>query len=123
MDLKEKINLWLPVIVWCGFIFALSSIPTLPKVGFIWWDFILKKSAHILEYAVLFYLLSRALRGRKNAFWISLVFGLVYAVLDEFHQSFVPGRSSRVYDVGFDLAGMLSVFWYIRQKERRIVNV
>ncbi|MBI4034819.1 MAG: VanZ family protein [Candidatus Chisholmbacteria bacterium] len=93
---------WGPVIVWAGVIFGLSSIPTLPRVEILWWDFILKKSAHVIEYAVLFYLLHRTGLSVKRAF----LWGLVYAASDEIHQRFVPGRTSRLTDVGVDALGM-----------------
>jgi VanZ family protein len=118
---KKFLSLWGPVVFWCLVIFGFSSIPMLPKVGFIWWDFVIKKSAHVGEYAIFYFLLFRAFN--KNKFqvldtknWLlPLLFGLLYASSDEFHQSFVPGRTSRVRDVGFDLLGMLLSLWFIKK--------
>ncbi len=67
-------------------------------------DFIIKKSAHILEYTVLFLLWFRAL-GNKNPFQ-AIIFSLIYAFTDEIHQLFVPGRTGRLRDVGIDFVGM-----------------
>lgn len=95
-----------PVFLWAGLIFIISSIPSLPQVGFLWWDFALKKSAHMFEYAVLFYLLIRAKLPVSTAFLIAIL----YAISDEIHQRFVPGRTSKLTDVGFDTMGMLTAY-------------
>jgi VanZ family protein len=122
MKLKRWLFLWGPAILWCGVIFGFSSIPTPPKVGFIWWDFLIKKSAHITEYAILFFLIWRAIRNsfklqvvRPKLFLGILFFCLFYAISDEFHQSFVMGRTPTVRDVGFDLTGMV-LAWYAIKK-------
>lgn len=94
---------WLPVFLWASVIFFFSSLPQ-QKVGetFIS-DFIIKKIAHISEYAILFALTFRA-TGKK--FIQTFVFVIFYAILDEIHQGFVPGRTPKIYDVlGFDLTG------------------
>ncbi len=134
--MKKTLSFWLPVFLWCGLIFTMSSIPTLPKVGFIWWDFIMKKSAHLIEYAILYFLLWRAITKAKlkvknrrlrvetqgvdlkdiKIWIIPLIFGLLYAMSDEFHQSFVLGRTSKVRDVGFDFLGMLIMLYWLKKK-------
>lgn len=103
------ISRWLPVLLWATVIFTLSSIPTLPKVEIIWWDFLLKKTAHVIEYAILFSLLIRALQAKTSPKLtiVAFIIAVVYALSDEFHQSFVPGRTARLTDVGFDTFGML----------------
>lgn len=117
-----KLKLWGPSIVWGVLIFTLSSIPTLPKVEIIWWDYFLKKSAHMFEYAVLFFLLVRALTKKKlkkatsKIFLIAATITLLYAASDEWHQSFVPGRGARLTDVGYDAAGMVISLLLVRRK-------
>jgi VanZ family protein len=102
------------VIGWSVLIFTISSLPTLPRVGFIWWDFILKKSGHALEYAVLYTLVYKTMSPNSN--WRTpLLFGLAFALSDEYHQSFVPGRSARFTDVGFDTFGMLIAYWRLKR--------
>lgn len=103
--MSKRISSWVLVFIWAAVIFTLSSIPTLPKSEIIWWDFLLKKTAHVIEYAILFLLLLRAL-GKKHATLIFII-AILYAFSDEFHQSFVPGRTSRLSDVGFDTLGMI----------------
>ena len=81
--------------------FALSSIPSL-TTGLGVWDTILRKGAHATEYAILGFLLLRAL-GRELP---SFLVGLAYAATDEFHQHFVRGRHASPVDVAIDAAGV-----------------
>ena len=92
---------WLPVILWAALIFALSSVPDL-GTGLGGWDLVLRKLAHAAEYAILGALLVRA-TGRAG-----LAFGLgaLYALSDEIHQNFVPGRHGAPLDVAIDAVGV-----------------
>ena len=92
---------WLPVLLWAGVIFALSSIPSL-GTGLGVWDPILRKGAHVTEYAILAVLLVRAL-GRELP---ALALGVLYAASDELHQSFVRGRHASPIDVAIDVGGL-----------------
>ena len=92
---------WLPVLAWAALIFALSSIPSL-TTGLGTWDLVLRKAAHAAEFAVLGVLLARAL-AELPAF----AAGVAYAVSDEVHQRFVPGREGALLDVAIDAAGVL----------------
>jgi VanZ family protein len=90
-----------------AFIFAASSIPDLgPLPGGL-----SDKSGHSIGYALLGALLLRALaRGSlRGVTWrsglVSIAFATLYGVSDEFHQSFVPGRSPDRYDVLADCIG------------------
>ena len=63
---------------------------------------------------ILFYLLVRADNWKSDKprrFTIALGLTLLYAISDEVHQSFVPGRHARWYDVGFDMIGAWVVYW------------
>ena len=93
---------WLPVVLWASVIFALSSIPSL-GTGLGTWDVILRKGAHVTEYAVLALLLVRAV-GREAP---ALALGVVYAASDELHQGFVRGRHASPVDVAIDTLGLL----------------
>lgn len=64
---------------------------------------LVRKGAHVTEYAILGGLLTWALRGKS---WWALLIGLGYAATDEFHQLFVPGRSGQVSDVLIDAIGV-----------------
>ena len=93
---------WLPVVAWAALIFALSAIPSL-GTGLGTWDLVLRKGAHMTEYAVLAFLLARAF-GREAP---ALVVGVLYAVSDEVHQAFVSGRHASPIDVAIDTVGLL----------------
>ena len=96
-----RLNLWLPVVLWAGLIFALSSIPSL-GTGLGTWDLVLRKMAHFAEYAVLGGLLQRAV-GREP---LAILLGSAYAVTDEFHQTFVTGRQGAPLDWLVDTLGV-----------------
>jgi VanZ family protein len=95
-------RLWLPVVAWAALIFVLSSIPDL-GTGLGGWDLTLRKLAHTAEFAVLGALLVRALSAR----WPAFLLGAAYAVSDEVHQSFVPGRMGSPLDVAIDSVGVV----------------
>lgn len=95
------LRLWAPVVLWAAVIFALSSVPDL-GTGLGTWDLVLRKLAHAAEYAVLGALLLRALRHERAA----LAAGVAYAITDEVHQVFVPGRVGSPADVAIDAAGV-----------------
>jgi len=96
-------SLWLPVVAWAALIFALSSIPSL-GTGLGIWDLVLRKTAHLVEYAVLATLLTRAFGSVAPA----VATGVAYAISDELHQHFVPGRSGTVLDVAIDAVGVVA---------------
>jgi VanZ family protein len=103
---------WLPVVLWAGLIFALSSVPSLDS-GLGAWDLGLRKLAHLVEYAVLGALLARAL-PELAALWA----GIAYAASDELHQSFVPGRFGSLLDVAIDATGVLVGILLLRRVTR-----
>ena len=109
--MKKLLSFWFPPIFWALAIFLFSAFPTAPVSQVYWREFVIKKSAHIVEYGFLTVLLYRAFRGygvgSKNAAIYSIFISLLYGVTDEFHQSFTPGREPRVRDVVFDTIGAL----------------
>lgn len=101
MPPSPALRLWAPVVLWAAVIFVLSSIPSL-GTGLGTWDLLLRKLAHVAEYAVLGALLARAL-GR----WaVPLALGVAYAATDELHQHFVAGRRGAPVDVLIDAVGV-----------------
>ncbi|HVM68784.1 MAG TPA: VanZ family protein [Gaiellaceae bacterium] len=100
--MRRPVRLWLPVVAWAALIFGLSSIPSL-GTGLGLWDLVLRKLAHVTEYAILGGLLLRALRDRM---WLAFALGVAYAVTDEVHQTFVPGRRGAATDVLIDAVGV-----------------
>ncbi len=119
--MAQKLRLWLPVLVWMGVIFGFSALPINHAAEFNWWDFIFKKTAHVTEYAILYFLVYRAWSNQgkiptTKIFISSLVFSFFYAMTDEWHQTLTPGREGRVRDVGFDFLGMLLALTYLKSK-------
>lgn len=104
---KALIWYWLPVILYLGVIFAISSIPHLEvpfKVKYA------DKFAHTFKYAILGYLLMRALGSARKfsprtSILLSLLFILLWGISDEIHQGFVPGRTASIFDLLFNLVG------------------
>lgn len=73
-------------------------------------EHVLRKLAHCTIFALLGMSLVGATLGAcptKKAILITLLFGILYAALDELHQSFVPGRAPSVYDVLIDTGGVI----------------
>ena len=127
---RERILRYVPLIIWMAFIsFASSSefsaintsrvvrplllwlFPNITEESIGVAHFLVRKAAHITEYAVLGWLAARAFTGSSREFlrhrWFLaglLLIGL-HALLDEYHQSFVPSRTGSLFDSGIDIAG------------------
>ena len=112
------LSLWLPVVLWAGVIFAFSSIPSL-GTGLGTWDLVLRKCAHMTEYAVLAILLRRALGSELAA----LAIAIAYAVTDELHQAFVPGRHGSPVDVAIDgIGAALGLLVLLHARRTRVAS-
>jgi VanZ family protein len=107
---QARLRLWGPVALLVAYQFWLSSQSTLPSPGFTF------PNMDKVEHAAYFFLMAlfawRA--GRKGEGWsrgaalLAVVLGgLLLGILDEFHQSFVPGRAAEALDVAADTAGAL----------------
>jgi VanZ family protein len=114
MARSRLLTVWLPVFIWAAVIFTLSSIPSL-STGLGTWDTILRKAAHLAEYAALGGLLYRAL-GREP---FALAVGIAYAATDELHQYFVRGRHASPVDVAIDAVGVgVGMLLWLRLRKR-----
>jgi len=122
--LKIVIFYWIPVLLWMGVIFYLSSQPDL-KTPFGIWDTILRKFAHAFEFGVLTLLVWRTLAQYqlklfKLIGWSSVI-GLLYAISDEWHQYFVNTRNGNIWDLLIDCVGIVVIVIivgsYYRNKE------
>ena len=115
---------WLPPLAWMGMIFFLSAQSTLPGPPQPLLDVLLKKGAHFAVYAGLAFWWWRALSSthrtspERLSDWAVLALAFVltalYAVSDEFHQSFTPNRHPSPWDVLIDSAGAataLGLLW------------
>ena len=100
---RSTLGAWALVVGWAAVIFAFSSIPSLStELGT--WDVVLRKLAHLAEYAILGALLVRAVRRPG----LAVALAALYAVTDEVHQTFVEGRVGAPLDVGIDTLGALA---------------
>lgn len=103
-----------PLVLW---MFPDTSPETLANI-----HFVTRKLAHFAEYAVLGFLAARALRTSSKAllhnrwFLLSFILVAVYALIDEYHQSFVPSRTASFVDSLIDIAGGLTTLLLIRRR-------
>ncbi|HEY8279227.1 MAG TPA: VanZ family protein [Bdellovibrionota bacterium] len=107
---------WVLVLGYMGLIFHLSSKPSIPLPM---WFPNQDKIYHFLEYHILAFLSAHATaRGsHKKRFWTALTLASVYALTDEFHQSYVPGRDSSFGDWAADACGAwFGAFLYLRSE-------
>lgn len=130
MKFTQILKSWGPVALWLALIFfdstdVMSSAHTSRFiVPILHWlkpdispwtvlriNLLVRKAAHVTEYAILTGLFFHALRPSIAGFWrraaVALVPALLLAPLDEFHQSFVPSRSASPIDVLIDYAGAI----------------
>jgi VanZ family protein len=85
--------------------------------------FVIRKLAHITEYLLLslsyYYAISKTSGFSKNfkkIYFISFILSLLYAVSDEFHQTFIPGRVGTYKDVLIDSIGILLSYFLVNLK-------
>ena len=120
--MRKLIRRWLPALIWMGLIFLVSAQPSLPSVPGRW-DLLLKKGMHMVAYGILTILYLWALRGSAHDDRVvrvaSVVLALTYALSDEYHQTFVPGRNGTWVDVAVDGVGILAAtvldWWFVRR--------
>ncbi len=120
---------WLPVIGWAALIWIFSTswftsedssrwilpilrwlLPSASLATLIAFHNLIRKTAHVVEYFIFSLLNLRAIRGERRGArlgWALAALAVVgaYAALDEFHQSFVPGRTASPWDVLLDTSG------------------
>ena len=98
-----------------GVIFYLSAQSSTGEHA--WWDVIFRKLGHVTGYALLTTLWWWALRGvTSRPLLIAVGIAFAYACTDEFHQSFVHGRTGTPVDVGVDAIGMAIAAWLISRQ-------
>jgi VanZ family protein len=110
---------WLAVGIWMGLIYYLSSQSSFAIFDLAWQRDVLGVAAHFMEYAVLAALLWLALRSVSSLARFALpgafVLAVLFAISDEWHQSFVPGRYPDVWDVLVDALGAAVALWLVRR--------
>ena len=119
--MSKKLYYWLPPLLWMTIIFYFSSFPKVSITENTLYAFIFFKTLHIIEYAILYFLLFRAFYflnnkklSLKDKFILTIFIAILYAISDEVHQTFVPTREGRLRDVFIDTASILLMYIYIR---------
>lgn len=119
----KLLKFWFPVIAYSAIIFCVSSLPNL-KTPFEGINF--DKVAHLLEYMPFGFLTHRALLhslddiSRSKLVGLTIGLAFVYALSDEYHQSFVMGRSSSIFDALADTIGaFLGSYVYLSVKNKQ----
>ncbi len=107
MSAAERLRRWAPAILWMALIFILSAQPGLRISPDASVDGPVRHAVHVAMYAVLAFLLVRAMSGVT---WpavgaLAVVIATLYGVTDELHQSMVPERNGNPTDVVLDAAG------------------
>jgi len=121
---SRALVLWGPVALYALAIFVESSISHVPAFPSGFTD----KDGHALLYAGLAVLVLRAASGARwdgltfRAAGAAVAFAAIYGITDEFHQSFVPGRTADVNDWVADCTGAatgVAVVWLIARVVRK----
>jgi len=104
MNRRFLLRLVAPLAV-MGVIFFFSAQPAAAHHA--WWVFLIRKIGHVFGYALLTTAWWWALRGvvRRPLVW-AIGISLAYACTDEYHQTFVRGRTGTPRDVGIDAIGI-----------------
>jgi VanZ family protein len=102
-----------PALAIMGLIFFLSAQPDL-GTGIEGWDVVLRKIGHMAVFGGLFLALLYALPGRPVA---AAAIAVLYAISDEWHQTFTEGRHGSPVDVLIDTAG-IGIAWLAATRAR-----
>ena len=139
----QRLSRYGPVVLWAGAIFIFSSglfsgsntssvlrplvqwvYPSISDAALGLVHGLIRKAGHFFEYAILALLLARAFRTslreflRNHWFAVSLTLITLYALSDEFHQSFVSSRTASIYDCLIDTAGGLVALTIVAMRSR-----
>lgn len=115
------------LVSWAFLIFLGSSLPPTKASNDSLVDFLAHKSFHLFEYAVLYLVYYNRVaedfwQGRVGKIFQAFLFVLIFALFDEYHQSFVPGRTAKMRDVFIDLLGAVLGFLIWKFLRRRILK-
>ena len=138
---SSLLSRWLPVLLWCLLIWSASAdsqsvrrtsrfigplvrwfVPAASEETISRVQFAVRKAAHATEYAILALLLWRALRRPvswdSRAAWLAFAGAALFALSDEWHQSFVPNRQAHPLDVLIDSLGAAAALLVLRARRR-----
>jgi VanZ family protein len=142
---RQHVASWLPALLWASVIFFFSTdlfssdntsfivgsllsalVPGLSTQDVEFFHAVVRKLGHFTEYFIFTVLLVRALRNdnggeiKSRHLLISIAIASLYAISDEFHQSFVRSRSASAVDVLIDMCGGIAgIFWsHLRNRDK-----
>jgi VanZ family protein len=145
----RRIRRYGPLFVWMAFIFFASTgefsaantsriigpllrwfFPGISDENLAFAHFLTRKAAHFTEYAILAWLAARAFTTsprpalHRRWFLISLALVVLYALSDEYHQSYVASRTASIYDSFIDMSGGLTalLLYALRWKRKEMIN-
>jgi VanZ family protein len=135
---------YLPLLVWMALIFFFSTgelsgentsrivrpvllwlFPDISEERLALVHFLVRKTSHFTEYALLALLAARAFATssrallRRRWFICALLLVILYALSDEFHQTFVPSRTGSIYDSFIDMSGGLTALLLLSLRRKR----
>ncbi len=114
---------WLMLIGWMAAIFAFSNQSSLLSFSVSWFDLVVKKTAHATAYGILFLLWMNVLHPSNprshRTILLALTLTFVYAISDEWHQTFIAGRHGQPLDVAIDMSGVFIAAAWIQKIGRR----
>ena len=120
-----RLSMYLPPLLLMGLIYFLSDQPDL-STGLGFWDLVLRKLAHMSVYLLLTLLWWRALAtDLDHPLALAALIAFLFAITDEYHQTFVEGRHGSPVDVGIDSVGiavavlLARAAWFRRRIARR----
>ncbi len=125
--MAKKLFYWVPPLLWMAIIFYFSSFPRVIVIRNSLYAFLFYKTLHVIEYAILYFLLFRAFYSLSkeklslsDRFIFAVLIAILYSLSDEIHQTFVPNREGRLQDVFIDTGGILIMYIYIRNNLDRL---
>ena len=133
--IKKHINILL-VLIWMAFIFTMSSfnatessnqsnfivniivnIFNINNIELV--SIIIRKLAHFTEYLILGLLTYNLINNHNKKTYIAIIICILYAISDEIHQIFVPGRSCQILDMTIDSIGSITGIYILKIKNLR----
>lgn len=120
MKIQKFLLAWSPAIALMVTIFFLSSQQRVAVSDVYTVNFMVFKSLHVIEYALLYFLIFRGYyrtlphKNMNKIYLFAIVTTLLYAIFDEFHQTLVPTRTGTFRDIGIDSIGILLCFQYTK---------
>ena len=128
--IKKHINILL-VLIWMAVIFIMSSfnatessnqsniivniivnIFNINNINLV--SFIIRKLAHFTEYLILGILTYNLINNHNKKTYIAIIICVLYAISDEIHQMFVPGRSCQILDMTIDSLGSITGIYLLK---------